>query len=357
MKSLKVLSRISALVALCTLQMNVWGQNNPWLHFEGQGGPGKGKHIVLISGDEEYRSEETNPMLAKILSQRHGFDCTVLFSQDPENNYIDPNNQQSMPGLEALKEADLVIIGTRFRRLNDEQYQIIADYLNSGKPIMGFRTATHAFTGPGQTGDFRWGQFGLKILGETWISHHGHHKGQGTLAIVEEKNAKHPVLKGVGKIFGPTDVYGIRNLDPAQSTILLRGAVTASLDEDSAPIDGEKNDPMMPLAWLRTYTAPNGTSQGHAFCTTLGASVDMLDKDLRRLFVNVAYHLTGLKVRKAADVTFVDDFAPTFYGFNNEEGYYKKRNLKISDFELGSNASTGLANPKSAPAWRPVLPY
>jgi type 1 glutamine amidotransferase len=337
--------------------MNVWGQNNPWLHFEGQGGPGKGKHIVLISGDEEYRSEETNPMLAKILSQRHGFDCTVLFSQDPENNYIDPNNQQSMPGLEALKDADLMIIGTRFRRLSDEQYQIIADYLNAGKPVMGFRTATHAFTGPGKTGDFRWGQFGLKILGETWISHHGHHKGQGTLAIVESQNAKHPVLKGVGKIFGPTDVYGIRNLDPAQSTILLRGAVTVTLDEDSAPIDGEKNNPMMPLAWLRTYTAPNGTSQGQAFCTTLGASVDMLDKDLRRLFVNTVYHMTGLKVRKAADVTFVDDFAPTFYGFNNEEGYYKKRNLKISDFELGSNASTGLANPKSAPAWRPVLPY
>ena len=69
-------------------------------------------------------------MLAKILSQRHGFDCTVLFSIDPENGYIDPNNQKSLQGLEALKGADLMIIGTRFRQLSDNQYQLIADYLN-----------------------------------------------------------------------------------------------------------------------------------------------------------------------------------------------------------------------------------
>ena len=45
-----------------------------YLEFEGKSGPGKGKHIVFIAGDEEYRSEESLPMLAKILSQRHGFD-------------------------------------------------------------------------------------------------------------------------------------------------------------------------------------------------------------------------------------------------------------------------------------------
>ena len=346
-----------ALAAILLVPNSLFGDEAQWLHFDGKKGPGKGKHIVFISGDEEYRSEETNPMLAKILSQRHGFDCTVLFSIDPENGYIDPNNQKSLPGLEALREADLMIIGTRFRQLSDDQYQLIADYLNAGKPVMGYRTATHAFTGKGKTGDFRWGQFGLKILGETWISHHGRHKGQGTRAILEAQNGFHPVLRGVGDIFGPTDVYGIRNLDPEKSTILFRGAVTATLDEDSPAIEGPKNNPMMPLAWFRTYTAPNGTSKGEAFCTTLGASVDMLDKDLRRLFVNTAYHLTGLKTPKAAKVQFVDHFQPTFYGFNNVEGYYKKRNLRVSDFKLGSSASTGLANPKSAPAWRPVLPF
>ncbi|HAQ98724.1 MAG TPA: hypothetical protein DCR61_05170, partial [Verrucomicrobiales bacterium] len=243
MKSCHLSIQRFALATALFVSNSLFGDDGQWLHFEGKKGPGKGKHVVFVSGDEEYRSEETNPMLAKILSQRHGFDCTVLFSIDPENGYIDPNNQKSLPGLEALKGADLMIIGTRFRQLSDDQYQLIADYLNAGKPVMGFRTATHAFTGKGATGDFRWGQFGLKILGETWISHHGRHKGQGTRAVLEPQNANHPVLNGVGDIFGPTDVYGIRNLDPAKSTILFRGAVTATLDEDSPAIEGPKNDP------------------------------------------------------------------------------------------------------------------
>ncbi len=343
--------------AYCMLPISILSQEAQWLHFKGKKGPGQGKSIVLIAGDEEYRSEETCPMLGKILSQRHGFDCTVLFSTDPEKGYIDPNNQQNIHGLEALKNADLMIIGTRFRQLSEKQYHFFAEYLNAGKPVMGFRTATHAFRGNGKTGNLRWADFGLKILGETWISHHGRHKVQGTRGMIVEEHQNHPVLSGIGSVFGPTDVYGIRNLDPSKSTILLRGAVTDSLDEDSSVILGAKNNPMMPLAWLREYSAPNGKSHGQAFCTTLGASVDMLDSDLRRLFVNTAYHLTGLTVPDMADVTLVDPFSPTFYGFNNVEGYYSQRNLRISDFKLGHNASTGLARPGSAPAWRPMLPH
>ena len=94
------------------LTLSLKAEDPKWLTFKGQSGPGSGKKIVLISGDEEYRSEETCPMLAKILSQRHGFDCTVLFSIDPEKGFIDPNNQQSLPGLEALESADLMIIRT-----------------------------------------------------------------------------------------------------------------------------------------------------------------------------------------------------------------------------------------------------
>ena len=68
------------------------------LRFEGKDGVGKGKKIVLLSGDEEYRSEESNPMLGKILSQKYGYDCTVLFSMSEDGKYIDPNNQSSMKG-------------------------------------------------------------------------------------------------------------------------------------------------------------------------------------------------------------------------------------------------------------------
>src|SRR5512145_3066633 len=89
--------------------------------FEGSKGPGKGKRIVLISGDEEYRSEEALPQLAKILSMRHGFRSTVLFAIDPATGEIDPRRQDSIPGLEALRSADLMVIFTRFRDLPDEQ--------------------------------------------------------------------------------------------------------------------------------------------------------------------------------------------------------------------------------------------
>jgi len=312
-----------------------------WLHLPAKEGTANGKKIVLISGDEEYRTEETCPMLAKILSQKHGFDCTVLFAIHPEG-YIDSNYQKNIPGTSALDSADLLIIGTRFRQLPDAQLAPIAAYLNAGKPVIGFRTATHAFTGDAKTGDFKWAEFGLNILGEKWVNHHGKHKVEGTRSIVEQANGTHEVLRGVGEIFATSDVYGIANLNEKAATILLRGAVTESLDPASKALEGPKNNPMMPLAWLREYTAPNGNTKGEAFCTTLGASVDFADEDLRRLIVNASYHLIGMKVPEKADAGYVDAFKPTFYS-NNSGDYYKQLNRKPADYALGKSPATGLA--------------
>ena len=114
-----------------------------WLTFEGKADR---PNVVMISGDEEYRSEEALPQLAKILSAKHGFNCIVLFAQDPAKpGIINPNNVQNIPGLENLKTADLMVIFTRFRALPEDQMQYIDDYLKSGKPVIGMRTATHAF--------------------------------------------------------------------------------------------------------------------------------------------------------------------------------------------------------------------
>jgi mono/diheme cytochrome c family protein/glucose/arabinose dehydrogenase len=320
-----------------------------WLHLPAKPGTANGKKIVLVSGDEEYRTEESCPMLAKILSQKHGFDCTVLFAINPEGGYIDSNYQKNIPGTEALDSADLLIIGTRFRQLPDDQIARFAKFLDAGKPVIGFRTATHAFTGGAKTGEFMWAEFGLKILGEKWVNHHGVHRKEGTRSVVVTSNGSHDVLKGVGEIFGPTDVYGIANLDQTTATILLRGEVTESLDPASKAVAGKKNDPMMPLAWLREYTAPNGTAKGQAFCTTLGASVDFADEDLRRMIVNAAYHLTGLKVPAKADVGYVDPFQPTFYG-NLSNDYYKKLNRQPADYALGRSPATGgITAPKIEP--------
>ena len=315
-----------------------------WLSLQAKPGTANGKKIVLISGDEEYRSEESCPMLAKILSQKYGFNCVVLFAINPEGNYIDPNFQKNIPGTLALDAADLLIIGTRFRQLPDDQIAHFATFLNAGKPVIGFRTATHAFSGSAKTGDFRWENFGLNILGEKWVNHHGNHKAQGTRSSIETANTKHPILQAVGEIFATTDVYAIANLDQNAATILLRGAVTQSLDPTSKNLEGPKNNPLMPLAWLREYTAPNGTTKGKAFCTTLGASVDFADENLRRLVVNASLYLTGLKVPTQADVAYIDPFKPTPYSAIDAKDYYQKANLKPAAYELGKSPATGLPN-------------
>src|SRR6476646_3120185 len=171
-----------------------------WIVFEGTDGPGKGKHIVFIAGDEEYRSEEGLPQLAKILSKRHGFHCTVLFAIDPEDGTINPNAGNNIPGLEALDKADLMIFLLRFRDLPDEQMKHIVDYVESGKPIIGMRTATHAFNLKGSKTYNRYsynnkewdGGFGRQVLGETWVSHHGKHGKQSTRGLLAKGAEGHP---------------------------------------------------------------------------------------------------------------------------------------------------------------------
>lgn len=325
------------------------------LTFAGNNGPGKGKIIVLISGDEEYRTEESMPMLAKILSQKHGFTTKVVFSWDPTGKFIDPNNQRGLRGLSVLNDADLMIIGTRFRRPDEAEAKHITNYLNAGKPVIGIRTATHAFTGKGNFGGkIPFGQFGRLILGEQWVSHHGRHKVQGARGVVETKHAKHAILNNVKDIFAPSDVYGVVHLTAADQ-ILLRGAVTETLDPKSKAIAGKKNDPMMPLAWLHPYTASNG-KKGTAFCTTAGASVDLVSEDLRRLVVNASYFLLGLEVPAKADVAYVDPFYPSFYGFIRDKNYWPSKNMQLADYGLGK--SPALPDPKGTPTWnfRPTAP-
>lgn len=324
------------------------------LFFEAKNVDADAPHIVLIAGDEEYRTEETMPMLGKILSQKHGFKCTVVFALGPNGaDYIDANNQEGLRGLEALDSADLMIIGTRFRRPDAAQAKHITDFLNAAKPVIGIRTSTHAFNGDGDFGGIRYGEFGRKVLGETWVSHHGRHKKEGCRAVIEDVNSDHKILNSVADIFAPSDVYGVTHLTDSDE-ILLRGAVTESLDPASDALDGAKNQPMQPLAWLHSYTTPDGKRFGRSFCTTAGASVDFVSEDLRRLVVNAAYHLTQRDVPSKADVEFVDAFYPSFFGFIKSKDYWKNTNVKIADFDLGKTPH--LPDPKGSPEWnfRPV---
>jgi len=277
--------------------------DDAWVVYDGFDGPGKGKHIVLVSGDEEYRSEETLPQLGKILAKHHGFKCTVLFAIDKKTGAINPNQNDNIPGLEALKTADLMVVFLRFRNLPDEQMKHIAEYVEAGKPIVGLRTATHAFAngGKGTYGKYDWrskdwpGGFGKQVLGETWVNHHGKHGTEGTRGLIAPGKENHAILRGImnGDIYGPTDVYTV-NLPLKDCDPLVLGQVVSGLTPDTPPVKGKKNDPMMPVAWTKSFaTEPGKTAR--VFTTTMGASQDFESEGLRRLLVNACYWALGME--------------------------------------------------------------
>lgn len=298
---------------------------DPWVVYEGRQGPGQGKHIVLISGDEEYRSEEGLPMLAKILAVRHGFRCTVLFSINPKDGTIDPQNQTNIPGMEMLNTADMLILALRFRELPDADMKHFDRFVNSGKPMMGLRTSTHAFNytrnkqSPFAKYDYRskeWpGGFGRQVLGDTWVSHHGHHGHQSTRGVINGKFKHHPILKGVTDIWGPSDVYGVRDLTP-KANVLVHGQVLDGMQPTDKPVTGAKNAPMMPLVWVKQFTGSMGKTS-RVICTTMGASVDLQSEGLRRVLVNACYWGLGMeeKIGEQSNVDLVGPYKPTFFGF------------------------------------------
>ena len=334
-------------------------QDRPWIAYEGKRGPGVGKHIVLISGDEEYRSEEALPQLGKILAKHHGFRCTVLFAINPETGFIDPNYSHNIPGLEALDDADLMIIFTRFRDLPDQQMKHIHGYLQRGGPVIGLRTATHAFNipegklyrryGNGYRGDHdEWTDgFGRLVLGEKWISHHGKHRHQSTRGVIAHGAGGHPILRGVadGAVWGPTDVYGVRLPLPGDSQPLLLGQVinrAGEYDEEDPffgmrPTDQElagdgKNDPLMPVLWTKSYQLPHGET-GQAVTTTMGSSTDLVDESLRKVLVNAVYWQVGLADQIPSEGTavgIVGTFEPTAFEFRKGD-YWPQRKMQISE--------------------------
>lgn len=349
----------------------VTGDVAEWLSMPGNG---KRPTVVLVSGDEEYRSEEAMPQLARILSRRHGFDCTVLFAQDPkEPGIVNPNHLNNIPGLEKLKSADLMILFTRFRALPDEQMKYIDDYLKSGKPVIGIRTSTHAFSfragdfesgylhyGNSYKGDDAWdGGFGRLVLGEKWISHHGDHKNQSTKGMIAAGAEGHPILNGIsnGDIWGPSDVYGVRLPLPGDAMPLVNGQVTDRKGEydghdilfgmrptDDVPAKpvvrknnkGEEtvidlHDPVMPIAWIKTYQLPGG-KKGRAFTSTIGSSVDLLAEGTRRLMVNAVYWILEMDVPAKAAVGLVGDYHPTQFSFL-PDSVWNTRKIKISSLK------------------------
>lgn len=329
---------ILVIVALAEQPSSSFASDPHWITFEGKTGPGQGKHIVFVTGDEEYRSEESMPMLAKILAVHHGFKCTVLFAIHQETGEIDPVVVDNIPGLEALADADLMVLFTRFRELPDEQMKHIIDYTNSGKPIIALRTATHPFfyrknknspyakySWDNRSESFR-GGYGRQVLGETWVNHYGIHNKESTRGLVAEGMEDHPIVRGVGTIWGPSDVYGLTTLE-GDCTPIIMGYVLVGMEPTDHVNESKKP---VPVAWIKTYTGEAGKT-AQVFTTTMGHAGDFQDEDFRRLMINACYWSLDMsdKIRPRSKVDIIGDYEPNPIGFGGSKTGIKPQDHRI----------------------------
>ncbi|RDB05660.1 ThuA domain-containing protein [Runella aurantiaca] len=299
--------------------------------YKGEKGPGRGKNIVFITSDHEYRSEESLPALARILAKRYGFTCTVVFGLD-DNGFILPGSS-NLKGLDVLDKADLMVLFTRFSNFGDEEMQHFDKYIRRGGPIVAFRTATHAFSNKGNAkwGHYSWDYkgeksewkdgFGELVLGETWVSHYGTNHKQASKLILEEAQKEHPILRGVKDMLAQSGGY---TAYPKNATVIARGQVLNGMTADAEP---DKTKELLPVAWVRTYSIDSGPS-GRVFATTHGASEDLLSEGFRRMALNAAFWSLGMEkqIKANNNIDFVGPYKPTTFNFN---GY--KANVKPAD--------------------------
>jgi hypothetical protein len=285
------------------------------LVYQGESGLGKGKHLVFIASDHEYRSEETLPALARILAKHHGFTCTVVFGENGKGE-IQPG-ANNVPGIEALEKADLMVVFTRFQNWPDEQMAHFVSYLDRGGPVVGLRTATHGFKGikganekynNGFGGaDYKDG-FGRQVLGEKWAGHYGSNHRQSTRLDILPDQASHAILRGVEKMWVQCGGYNANPLQP--STVLAMAQPLNGMEPDS-PKD-EKRKPV-PGAWLRSYAGKDGTT-GRVFTSTYGASNDIENDGYRRMLMNACIWAVGLEeaIKPDLSASFVGAYNATW---------------------------------------------
>ncbi|WP_374760311.1 ThuA domain-containing protein [Dyadobacter diqingensis] len=249
-----------------------------------QAGKAKKPLVVFVTGDHEYSGEETLPLIAAELEKNYGMRTIVLKA------YPDHNAEKDIPGLEALKDADLAVFYLRWRQLPKEQLAHIDAYLKSGKPVMGFRTTTHAFNYPKGDENEKWNAFGEFALnappgwgGKAAHTHYGHKSSTDVSVIADQ--AKNPILTGVSPKFHVRSwLYRVLPDYPTKgSTWLLMGK----------SVDPDKKDVENPVAWTGT-----NSFGGKVFMTTMGHPDDFQLEPFQRLVINAIHWELGQKVPK-----------------------------------------------------------
>ncbi len=302
-----------------------------WLTYPGGEGPGKGKRIVLIAADQEYRSEQSMPMMAKILSTRHGFDCTVLFAVNDKGE-VDPTmpvypekgmelKEHHIPGLEHLASADLVIFFARLLTLPMPEREMIVKYIDSGKPFIALRTANHGFHAslPYKINgkQVRWGE---DVLGGSFMNHHGRYHADSTRGDIVPEQKNHPILIGVSDIWGDSDVYRTYKEGgslPEGCTALVWGQPLMGRKQTDAT--NPELEPL-PVAWFKNWQTSEGKT-ARVFQSTMGSGTDLRNPGLRRLIINAAYWGMGMEtaITPTRSVEIVGTYAPLESGFAYKE--------------------------------------
>lgn len=328
--AVRVFRFLFALLAGATAAAHPGPESPQWLVYPGHDGPGQGRHIVLIAAEQEYRSEQSMPMMARILSTHHGFDCTVLFGVN-EKGEVDPTmpvypekgneaafREHHIPGLEHLASADLVIFFTRLLTLPAAERESIVKYVDSGKPIIALRTANHGFRGelPYKI-DGRQVRWGEDVLGGTFMNHHGRWHADSTRGVIVEEQKNHAILTGVDDIWGDSDVYRTYKEGagfPDGCTALVWGQPLMGRQHDDAP--NPKLEPL-PVAWIKNWRTSEGKN-ARVFHSTMGSGTDLRSAGLRRLIINAAYWCLEMEpaISATRSVDFVGSYTPLESGFN-----------------------------------------
>lgn len=239
--------------------------------------------VVFVTGDHEYSGEETLPLIAAELEKNYGLSTKVLKA------FPNQNAEKNIPDLEILAKADLVVFFLRWRQLPPEQLEFIDKYLKSGKPVMGFRTSTHAFNFPKGHESEKWNAFGEFALnappgwGKAGHTHYGH-KSTTDVSVIEAAK-KHPILQGINPNFHVNSwLYHVLPDYPTKdSAWLLMGK---SVNPDKAAIEN-------PVAWTGT-----NSFGAKIFMTTLGHPEDFQVEDFQHLIFNAICWELGKKPAK-----------------------------------------------------------
>ena len=320
------------------------------LVFQGTDGPGKGKHIVFLAGDHEYRSEESLPELARILAKHHGFKCTVLFDLDKDGN-IGAGEPQNIPGTEALDSADLAVVFLRFQQLPAEQMKHLDAYLNRGGPVIGMRTATHGFktskddpfakySYDSKVSGYELG-FGHQVLGQTWVGHYGKNHSQSTRITIVPEKASHPILRGVKDVWVQAGAYVGK---PTDGEILTMAQPLNGMTPESS---ADATKPPMPSEWTRTYKSTSGKT-GRVFTSLYGTPEDMLNDGYRRMLVNGCFWALGMEdsVKPDLNIAFVGPFKPNTFGGGSYARGIKPEMYAGFESPIPANNNTKNPNPK-----------